>query len=239
MKRKLTKIALALTATLILILLIDIFLFRGFFFEKIFFEKDYGELHEAPTNVHYNIQKKGDNYTFTFKNNSYKPYYFWTYRWEKVIQKVPDTLFFIYARRIQIDYPHLSTEFYYGFDCGTGVGMTAIRPQESFQIDLSYQELLDGHYYIYEHINAMNELDSIAKDLYHQKPLVKIVNNRFTILENESIKNTDSVNIRFYLPIFSPVKGHLSYVKSNPIKVSYLDIVKEIKKEQAERAKYY
>ena len=58
MKRKLTKIALALTTISILILLIDIFLFRGFFFEKIFFEKEYGDLHEAPTNVHYTIQKK-------------------------------------------------------------------------------------------------------------------------------------------------------------------------------------
>ena len=236
----------ALKTTLILYIpavffcvLLDVFLFRGFFLSEFISDDEYGKMTEPPTNLHYEIRKKGDEFTLKFENESLVPHYFWTYRWNELMQKVPDSVFFAYAGRMQFTYPHLSTELNYGFDCGSGVGMTAIRPRESFEITKSYSELVESYYYIYDHFNQLERTDSIAKDLFHQKPLVTLVDNKFKLLENKFVRKSDSIEVKFYLPIFSPVKGHISYIVSNPIKFSYFDVIEQMKKNQKERERYY
>lgn len=140
---------------------------------------------------------------------------------------------------MQITYPHFSTDFEYGFDCGTGVGMTAICPRESFRIEKTYKELLENYDYTYDHFKEEDSLGIITNDLYHQKPLIELVEHEFKILENASVKRQDSVDVRFYIPVFSPIKGDLYYIKSNTIKFSYFDIIEHMRAIQTERAKYY
>jgi hypothetical protein len=238
MKRTLKKIALWVTALSAIVLLVDVFLFRGIFLAKLVKSKEFRKQISATANMSYKIEKSDQTYVLTFENNSLQPYYFWTYRFEELIQEIPDSIFFSYAGRMQIFYPYFTTKLHYGFDCGTGVGMTAVRPLESFEIRKSYFELLGSDDYLYDHFEDSHPGDTIAQDLYHQKPLISLIDNKFKLLENPSIQKTDSVSVSFYLPVFSPLANELSYIQSNTIKFSYHDMVSEITKGTEERAKY-
>lgn len=229
--KKLKKFALLILSLLIISLIVDIFIFRGYFLaDYTGSKKTYGDYSNKVSKISYSVKKLGNsNYYLTLDNNSFSPIYIWSYRNEELIQKFNDSILFQYASRYKIKFPLKETEYHYGFDCGTGVGMTAIRPFESFSLEVNYNYLLDFFDIRYDHYNEINLKDSVINDLFYNKPLFLEDNGKFLFVKNIAIGKKDSVKVNFYLPTFTFFRGEIIYAKSNEVKFSYLDLLNKIK----------
>lgn len=184
-------------------------------------------------NLEFNIQKSDSSFHIDFKNKSLQPYFVMTYRWN-INFPVNDSIFFLHDR-VKTYYPMLKTEYGYGMDCGTGIGYFSINPLENFKQEIGYHKLIKEHL-VYDH-RKTSDNDTI-NDLFYDKPLIISKDDELPyLIDRNDLTEKDSLNLRLYVPVFNYNYGKLIYVKSNKIKVSFLDIIKnqiEVQREEIE-----
>jgi len=207
-------------------ILLDISIFRGFF-----------TIHSIPSNCklkyEYSIKKlPNQNFRFQFKNKSLLPFYIWTYKNNALLQEVSDSIFFNYATRFKISLPsdvyqsqnifNEIKDYYYGVDCGTGLGETLIKPLEKFDLTLNYEQLLHKSSW---NIRIWNHIDYVSTDVLNNERIYSST-QKYALTDSQNILPTDSLEFEFYLPAFCLFTRNPSYAASNKIKISYLDLLK-------------
>lgn len=234
--KKVLKIAKVVIALFLVLILIDLYVFRGYFNVDIFrrYFADYSERKEIQSdNLEFKIQKSDSSFLINFRNKSLKPYFVKTYRW-KVKFPVNDSIFFLHLRSKSY-YPKLRDDYGDGMDCGTGIGYFSINPLESFEQEIGYYELIKNHL-SYDH-RKKTQGDTI-NDLFYDKPLIISKKDQLPYqINRDDLTEKDSLSLRLYIPVYNYNYNQLIYVKSNKIKVSYLDVIKndiQVKKEDFE-----
>ncbi|MFY7672281.1 hypothetical protein ACOSP6_14445 [Tenacibaculum sp. MEBiC06402] len=234
--KKIFKIVKTVLALFLVLILIDLYIFRGYLYIDFFrgYFTDYTERKEIQSdNLEFKIRKSDSSFHINFTNKSLKPYFVKTYRW-KVKFPVNDSIFFLHLRT-KSNYPKLQDDYGDGMDCGTGIGYFSINPLESFKQDISYSKLIKNHL-SYAHRKRTDE-DTI-NDLFYDKPLIISKEDKLPFLiDRNDLTEEDSLSLRLYIPVYNYNYSQLIYVKSNKIKVSYLDVIKndiQVKKDEFE-----
>ena len=234
--KKIFKIVKVLFALFLVLILIDLYIFRGYLYLGFFREyfTDYTERKEIESsNLEFKIQKSDSSFYINFNNKSLKPYFVKTYRWGPKFP-VNDSIFFLHLRSKSY-YPKLQDDYGDGMDCGTGIGYFSINPLESFKQEISYSKLIKNHL-SYDH-RKRTDGDTI-NDLFYDKPLMISKEDKLPYLINRNdLTEKDSLSLRLYIPVYNYNYSEMIYVKSNKIKVSYLDVIKnhiQVKKDEYE-----
>jgi hypothetical protein len=227
--KKLFKIILSLVTICLILILIDLYLLRGYLTPNLLsfiYTKNSKAKEIKNKDCNLFIKKEGDFYNLTFENKSYKPFLIWTYRNEKPLFKVNDSIFF-QNLRYKSYFPQYKNDYHYGLDCGTGAGFFAINSYESFQIKKTYKELIKFIYW--RSVHQYNIENDTIKDLIYNKPLLLTDRRKeFKIFERNDLTEKDSTEVQFYIPLFSFDHKKLSYIKSNKIRLSYKDIINNL-----------
>jgi len=228
------KISLIVGLILYILLYLDLKLTRGYFLSKIAASPRIGQLSEdKKTAMIYTIQKKADGTIISyFKNNSLTPKFIISYRFDDIFQKVNHDFFLDKAARKNISSSRKTKETGYGFDCGTGLGSTSINPLESFYIERDYQDFLES--FDLSRNLAERRGGAMMYDLLRLRPLFETKNNELIWLNEGNISPKDSIDVKFYIPVYSIFSGKQTNVYSNVIKVSYFDLLNEAKKRYEE-----
>ncbi|MCD8401471.1 hypothetical protein LNJ05_12225 [Tenacibaculum finnmarkense genomovar ulcerans] len=179
-------------------------------------------IYERKVNIEktkFSIEKRENGiYTFTFKNNSITPKYFLFYREGEIFLNGMDTLFFYGNRARVIDKKNIS-KIDLMFGCGNGLGITSINPYEKFQKDYSYEDILNEISYLGMISDYKN------KDLLYGENLFS--DEKELILNKKSMLNEiDSLEVQFYYGMYSVGENKQYPIKSNTIKIGYLDLIK-------------
>ena len=178
------------------------------------------------------IEKKENGiYSFTFKNNSIVPKYFLFYREGKMFLNGLDTIFF-YGNRARVINKKNTFKINLMFGCGNGLGLSSINPYEKFQKYYSYEEILNE----LSHLRMIS--DDQNKDLLYSENLFS--NEEKMILNPKSkLNKKDSLEVQFYFGLYSVGENKQYPVKSNSIKIGYLDLIENyIEKELKYRNEY-
>ncbi|MEE4000308.1 hypothetical protein V1T75_08155 [Tenacibaculum sp. FZY0031] len=229
--KKLIKFALTILSFLIIFILVDLYVFRGYFSDLYlgpFYENNLKTEEIISNDLELKIIKQKNIYEINFKNKTLKPYFIWTYRWN-VYFPVNDSIFSFHYR-FNANFPEHKDEFDYSVSCSTGLNTFTINPLESFQNKLNYKQIVNLVYWPYYHHQKIKN-DTIM-DLIHGKPLLFNNDKVMKIFERNDISKRDSINLKFYLPVFNYNNQNLIYVKSNNIKIAYKDIVENLIKSE-------
>ncbi|MGB1041781.1 MAG: hypothetical protein ACPGU6_00165 [Tenacibaculum sp.] len=207
----------------------DLYIIRGYITPNILYSLnfDYSRNGLETTNEYCNltITKEDDSFNIQFKNNSYKPFLVWTYRWDSYF-KVNDSVFIDHLR-YKSYFPKHTNKYEYGLDCGTGAGTFTVNPFETFKIKKTYKELVNFIYW--ENVHQYNSINDTINDLIYNKPLLLVDRDKeFKIFKRNDLTDKDSTEIELYLPLFTIDHKTLFYVKSNKIKISYKDIINNL-----------
>ena len=233
--KKFLKIILSVVIILFITIMSDLYFLRGNFTPKLFnlLNKERTAFKEIQNkDCELRITKEGEFYKINFKNNSYKPFFVWTYRWEDPFFKVNDSIFYRHLR-YKSYFPKYINEYHYGLDCGSGAGEFAIKPYESFKVKKSYKELINFIYW--RSVHQFNSENDTIKDLIHNKPLLLTDRRKeFKIFKRTDLTEKDSTDIQLYIPLFNASHKKLFYVKSNKIKLSYRDIIENLTNSEKE-----
>lgn len=224
--KKLIKIIALLFSIILITFLADLYILRGYFTPKIIYslnsDNSQNGLEVLNDYCSLTVSKENNYFNIDFKNNSYKPFLVWTYRWEPFF-KVNDSVF-INHLRYKSNFPKYTNRYDYGLDCGTGAGTFTINPFESFKAQKTYNELVDFIYWSGHHYD--NSTKDTIKDLIYNKPLLLVDRNKkFKVFERNDLTDKDSTEIELYLPLFNINHKTLFYVKSNKVKLCYRDII--------------
>ena len=223
--KKFVKIVIGIFTFFSILIIIDFYIYRGYFYQE-FCSSSFVSYEDRKVvdseNLQLNIRKSDSSFHINFKNKSLRPYFVMTYRWD-INFPVNDSIFFLHSRS-KTYYPMLKTEYDYGMDCGTGVGYFSINPLENFKQEIGYHKLIKEHL-VYDH-RKTSDNDTI-NDLFYNKPLIISKDDESPyLIDRDDLTAKDSLSLRLYIPVFSYNYGKLIYVKSNKIKVSFLDIIK-------------
>ncbi|SEB37798.1 hypothetical protein SAMN04489761_0283 [Tenacibaculum sp. MAR_2009_124] len=229
MKKTLKKIVITSLLVVLTFYLTDLYIFRGYFTPDILYllsDKNIETGKEIKNkNCSLSIEKQDNSFLINFKNRSLKPYLVWTYRYKKLFP-VNDSIFFLHLRN-KVSFPYYKNKHEYGLDCGTGAGVFSINPFESFQIRKSYKEFVNSIYW--SNVHQYNSSYDTVKDLIYNKPLLLIDRKqKFRNFKRNDLITTDSTEVSLYIPLFSFDHKELFYVKSNSIRISYLDIIENL-----------
>ena len=213
-----------LVVALVLCIALDLNLTRGYFLSKITPEPQMGNVANGNLGIKYEVTKKANGqYQFSLKNQSIFPKFFFLYIWRsnQLFYTLEDSTIFFYGSRTKINYPILEREDSYGFDCGTGLGVATINPFESFTEKKSYEELTKFH-----NFRSLLTFEKSNKlyDLFCRAPLAKLAKD-IQWIDSCPLTYQDSVEVRFFLPVYSIFTGKQHNVYSNPIRLSYLDMI--------------
>lgn len=210
----------------------DLYIFKGFYSSKIIIKPGHWE-DDKNYSCELLIEKKTDNkYLFTFKNNSLIPKYILNYRNEEHFQNLPDTLFFNYLGRNL--FPAYSFNYSNNFSCGTGLGLTSINPFEFHKIEVTYNDIIKDCSNIY----TLKGTDFIY--MKSKKQYLKLESNYREIDslikdENQLILATDSIQVEYYMNIYSFVSKNKMHTVSNRINVSIKDLLDQYKKQNSNK----
>ncbi|CAM1362678.1 hypothetical protein [Tenacibaculum xiamenense] len=219
--------------------LVDLYVFRGYFSTDIVYILSYPhekELIEVENNnLSIEIDKSNDDFILTFKNNSIKPYLTLTYRWNIIFDI--DNEKFLQHYRTKYNSKFIKEKYNYSVSCGTGLSTFSINPYESFQSKISYRDFLKDFGINYCHYKTTKN-DTIM-DVIHNKPLLFLddKNDQFKVFNRADLTLKDSIEVQLYLPVFSYDYKEVTYVKSNYIKLPYLNIIDNLITEKSESYK--
>ncbi|AFM04757.1 hypothetical protein Fleli_2387 [Bernardetia litoralis DSM 6794] len=229
-KKPIIKILTVQIIILIGLITIDLYVFRGYYTSKIIIQPNSWR-NTQNYSCKLTIEQKNNNkYLFKFKNKSIIPSYFLNYRNEKYFQNINDTLFFTYIRKNL--FPAYRFDYYNSFDCGTGLGLTSINPFESFEIEKTYNDIIEESY----HQDLLKKTDFFhnkVKKSYEDLDYKEI--DSLLKKESEIISITDSIEIEYYTIMYSFVSKEEKYTKSNKINVSLKDLLEKYKTEYSEK----
>jgi hypothetical protein len=212
----------AIAVLLIGSLIFDIYFYRGrtvdFDDEKItlgsFVEESY-----INGNFKYRIsQLPPDKYIVELENTSIEPYLFWLYEYPDWGNSLMDSIVIKYARRFKIYSKGeiISNKSLAQFDCGSGLGVSIIRPYECFRDTLTSKELFGM-------ISFRSFLKVLPDNKYLNKITGSIIEDKNISLDSLSVNfqdlSSDSLDIEFILPVISYMNYKHSIVVSNKIKI--------------------
>ena len=182
-------------------------------------------------NIEYLIKKDNSGtYTFQFNNNSIIPCNFTFYRYlgeNDIILNNVEEIFFDW-NQLRIINPTNSLEDYnLGVSCGTGLGLCSINSFEKFKKTYTYKDVLDKVSYE-SYISDFELKDKFyGEDIFSDK-------DRYIINPNSKLTNRDSLEIEFYRALHSYGKKEIFYIKSNTIKIGYLDVLQNYTEKELE-----
>ncbi len=214
----------------------DLKLTRGYFFKYFVAMPQMGEFaDDFEGGFEYTIKKKANgNFDFRLQNKSIFPVNLILYRndspnrYNHFFYTLEDSTLFDYARRAKLNYPINVKEQGYGFGCGSGLGTATLNPFEGFDLELSYQELLGRYNLVGDLTLRVTRNDStFFLDFVHLRPIISHSKPyNYSLIKDTKITQKDSVDVEFYLPVYSIFTGKQFNVYSNSIKLSYLDMLK-------------
>lgn len=216
---------------LLLFIVADLQLTRGYFLNHFTALPKMGEtVNDFEGKFDYKIHKKEDgNFSFAIQNHSILPANMIVYRNDAFFYDIEDSLFFVYgnASRPRLKLPHGIVEDGVGFDCGTGIGMATFNPFEKLEGELNRSELIDNYFLLSSLTEPIAERDSFIAPppLFFDTLKSNFV---FTGRNSRDINFKDSIEVQFYLPIYSLFTGKQYNVYSNPFKIAYLEAVNKI-----------
>lgn len=230
-------VASLLTLILLCCIFTDLYFTRGFFLNYLVASPQMGELtNDFEGEFEYTIHKKANgNFGFRLQNKSIFPFNLILYRYgspniyNHYFYSLPDSTLFDYATRAKLNYPINVKKQGYGFDCGTGIGVATLNPFEEFDLEMSQDELL-------EHIDLFQDLtltlhrndSTFLVDFIYLEPIVVQSNQEeYSLVRDSKITEKDSVDVEFYLPVYSIFTGKQFDIYSNCIRFSYLDMITE------------
>jgi hypothetical protein len=203
-------------------LIFDIYFYRGrtvdFGDEKItlgsFVEESY-----INENFKYRIsQLPPDKYIVELENTSIEPYLFWLYEYPNWGNSLMDSIVIKYARRFKIYSKGgiISNKSFAQFDCGSGLGVSIIRPYEYFRDTLTSKELFGM-------VNFRSFFKVLPDNKYLNKITGSIIEDKNISLDSLSVNfqdlSSDSLDIEFILPVISYMNYKHSIVVSNKMKI--------------------
>lgn len=211
---KLKKIITYLIIFSLIFVLFDLYILRGLTSAHFLYQKDIDSKKSEFT-----IEKKNKElYTFTFKNKSIIPSYFVNYRNGNIFTNDIEYIFFIDNRNRIMNTIGDIKEIDLTFGCGNGLGHYSINPYEKFIKDYSYEDILNEISY------PSKIFDKEGNDLLYGDKLFSDKKN-FILNENSRINKKDSLDIQFYTGLYSMESYDFYPIKSNNIKIGYLDII--------------
>lgn len=223
LKKAIKRVLLIQFVAFISLVLIDLYIFKGFYTSKVIIHPEFWNEGENYS-CEFNIRKKTDNkYLFTFKN-SISPKYFVNYRNEKHFQNVSDTLFFDYLGKNL--FPAYSSNFSYSFGCGTGLGYTSINPFESHKVEKSYTEIIKEC----SSINLLKNSSYLSNKKYSKEYFFELNNTEIDSLikyENQFVSVKDSIQVEYFIVMYSFISKNKMHIVSNRINVSVKDLLNE------------
>ncbi|MEZ4886339.1 MAG: hypothetical protein R3E32_16505 [Chitinophagales bacterium] len=226
---------------LLLCVFADLQFTRGYFLKYVTAMPQMGEITEDILgSFEYHIQKKENgNFDCTIRNNSIFPVNLIVYRNEAFFYNIEDsTLFDVgYATRVRLNLPHGIVEENSGFDCGTGIGLATINPFEKFQQEDIFETLANDHFIQSSLLEPIINGDSLLAipPLIFDKTKSNFV---FTGTDKRNVNYKDSLELKFYLPIYSIFTGKQFNLYSNCIKLSYLDLIERIVRNHNQRIQF-
>jgi len=219
--KKVIKIFIVQIAILFLFIFIDLFFFAGFYTSKVYIQSRGYECNAKDNSCRFTIEKKNNlTYELVFKNNSLAPKYFLNYRFEELQQNVTDTLFYSYLGRNV--YPAYDFDYDIHFDCGTGVELSSINPLKNFVINKSYRQILKE----FSNFYTIKNLDFLYESIPYKKYKYEEIDSLIKF-KSQFILVTDSIQLEYYVPMFSFISKNKKYSSSNLFKVSLKDLFDE------------
>jgi hypothetical protein len=178
------------------------------------------------------IEKKENGiFNFSFENKSITPKYFLLYREGKLFLNGLDTIFF-YGNRARIINKKNTFKIDLMFGCGNGLGLSSINPYEKFQKHYTYEEILNE----ISHLGMISDYQN--KDLLYGENLFSDEEKMVLNLESK-LNEKDSLKVQFYYGLYSVGENKQYPIKSNSIKIGYLDLIENyIEKELKYRNEY-
>lgn len=205
---------------------IDLKITRGFYFAQMMGleNRQSVELPSENSNCVYEITATANGtYHFRFANNSITPKYFTAYRNSDIKYELDDTLFFAYAKKPEISMNESIIGDSDGWTCGTGLGFVSINPFDSFEMNYTYDDLINSTANFLDFWGGIDMLDGVVYDYSALQDT-----NGFIVLDPilNHLSNSDTVEVRYHLEVTSVTGSSEFKVESNPIKLSYLDLIK-------------
>ena len=226
-KYKLKKTTLYLVIFLLFFILFDLYILRGIFSSYFIFRNE-----NISKKTKFVIKKKENGvYNLNIKNNSIIPDYFQFPRWNKVfltdVNKIVSMGIGSRVLNTKNDLEKISLSF----GCSNGLGLCSINPYEKIEKDYTYTEIIEKITHI------RNISDNINNDLLYGDKLF-LDKTRLIINNDSRITKMDSLEIEFYFGLFSLASGEQYPIKSNIVKVGYLDLIKSyVEKKEIEKIK--
>lgn len=232
-----------LVVVIISTLYLDLRLTHGFWIDMFYLEKNFGydfehKRIEADNSVEYTVEvNESGSYLLSFRNKSIVPKYFLAYR-DSIYFNMTDTNFFHYSTRCSIQLP--DTTVNNGWSslgcCGTGIENVSINPFEHFQIEKTEKELFDS-FLVYTLLSYQK--DSCYYELLDDE-LLYCSDRDYNMnwVSQKTRSKIDTVEIQFYLPVYSYFTGDESFVYSNKLRVSYSDLISNFQ-ERVESGSFY
>ena len=208
------------------IIFIDLKVTRGYFLSAVLSHQNFSgiDVPEKDSNLVYEITTAADGeYNFRFENNAFTPKFFPVFRYDSIRYGLNDQTFFSYASNSELFYRDTVIGFSGGYGCGQGLGPATINPFEVFEMNFTYQEVIEKSFYALQFIAVG---DSMVDPIYKQR-LPMDSNNLWIEIDPHSsvIPITDSIAVQFYINLESVTKNERYAVKANSIQVGYLDLI--------------
>ncbi|WP_397447811.1 hypothetical protein [Polaribacter sp. R77954] len=213
-KSKLKKILIYTVIFISVFTLFDLYILRGLNSSYFIFKKNI-DLKKTE----FIITKKEDGiFNFSIKNNSIIPDYFMFYREGNIFLNNVEQIVFMGNRSRVLNTKNNIEKINLSFGCSNGLGLCSINPYEKFEKDYSYKEVLNE-------INYINNIsDNKNNDLLFGEKL--FLDKENLIFNHESkITKKDSLEIEFYYGLFSEGLKEQYPIKSNVVKIGYLDLI--------------
>ena len=248
--KKVIKILIIFSVFIFILYLFDLYATRSYFLANEFREyPTYRSIKNENLDVIFHIKKTNtDSIELIFKNNSIKPLYFTHYRHgenltQSIFYPLGKQTFFNNSRVFIPEFDKPIEQNYIGFECGTGLGVSSIKPYESFKKEVK----LSDFYEMIELLNTLtlSEDNSLIERKHHQSigyfKSFELNNVKFEWNKEILLSHSDSINFQLYTPIHSLFSKSQTIVYSNIIKVPYLEIIEsKIKKsEEKNTDRYY
>jgi hypothetical protein len=225
---KLKKTLIYIVVLISLFILFDLYILRGLNSSYFIFAKDI-----SSEKTEFTITKKEDGiFNFSIKNKSIIPDYFMFYREGNIFLNNVEDIVFMGNRSRVLNTKNSIEKISLAFGCSNGLGFCSINPYEKFEKDYNYKEVLNE-------INYLNNIiDNDDNDLLYGE---KLFIDRDSLILNKKSKITkkDSLEIEFYYGLYSMELNEQYSIKSNSVKIGYLDLIESyIEKELKWRKKY-
>ncbi|NOQ71297.1 MAG: hypothetical protein GQ574_04815 [Crocinitomix sp.] len=176
----------------------DIKVTRGFFLASAidYDNRNFVEVKEQDPNVVYEITPlTNGNYHFQFENNSIMPKYFTASRNSDIQYELNDTIFFMHAGWVQLVLPDTVIGIYESWGCGTGLAPATVNPFEVFELDFTYEELVQKSF---GRLRNYHYSDQFVDPIYNE-PIAKDTNGLWVEIDPQKTIIPKTIQLRYII----------------------------------------